>query len=180
MSYFNYIQVFFFGKKNRRIGFFCFLFSLFLFASCNNYHCKEPMYVPLVVSFYSDADTSKQLEPHFLEIKGVGNDSIFQGSEKYDRRARLLSLKKFENSTAFVFTSTYKNEGGESISVVDTLTIRHTNTQIFVSAECGCLTTFRLDEIRHTNNNITDFLITNRFVTSNYNERHIRIYFENH
>ena len=166
------------SNKNLITAFFCLLTGFLFFTSCSNYHCKEPMYVPLAVSFYSDVDTSQQVKFIFLKIQGIGSDSIRNASERNSEDS--LSLKKFENSTGFVFTSTYKNEREELISVVDTLTIRHTNTQEFVSAECGCRTTFRLEEVWHTRHNITDAIITKKSVTSNYNEKHIRIYFENY
>ena len=140
------------------------------------------MYVPLTVAFYSDADTSQQVKFIFLEIKGIGSDSVRNASGRYSEDS--LSLKKFENSTSFMFTSTYNNEEEEPISVVDTLTIRHTNMQEFVSAECGCRTTFRLDEVRHTRHNIADAIIFDQYVTSsianNHNEKHIKIYFKNY
>jgi hypothetical protein len=243
MSNFNHIQVLFFGKKNRRTGFFCFLFSLLLFiSSCSNNHCVEPMYVPLVVSFYSEMDTTLQVSPGFLLIEGVGSDSLMNASGSNSVH---LSLKKFDESTSFLFTFAHSridtfvlvgkvgtfdspcgNPNGDSVSVYkknnnifylcnqtsnilivsgerpepevlffrkviqdtlfvselisDVLSIKHSNTQVFVSAECGCLTTFYLDEVRHTQNNIRDYLITNRSVTSKFNEKHIRIYIENY
>ena len=177
-NFFNHIQPLFSGKKSRKIVFFCILLTLLFFASCSNHHCKEPMYVPLVISFYSDIDTSKQVTFKYLEIKGVGSDSIINISGNYT----LLPLRKFENSSNFVFISGY-DTGEEIRTFFDTLTIKHTNTQEFVSAECGCLTTFRLDEVRHTRRNITDAIIVKQSVTSsiaNSNESHIKIYFENY
>ena len=179
----NYTQ----SKKKQKIGFFL-VALLFFFTSCSNHHCKEPMFVPLLVSFYSYIDTSQQVPPNFfetLEIKGIGNDSVFEKMERNGQRVMLLSLKKFENSTDFLITSTYNNELEETVSVEDTLIIKHTNTQEFVSAACGCLTTFRLDEVRHTRHNIgDDAIIFNESVISsivtNYNEPHIKIYFKNY
>ena len=161
----NHTKILLSGVKIRETGFFCFLFSLLFFISCSNHHCKEPMFVPLVVSFYSEADTSLQVSPQFLMINGVDVSRI---------NSVQLFLKKFEESSEFLFAY------DSTQSKTDRLTIKHTNTQIFVSAECGCLTTFYLDELRHTNNNITDAIIIKKSVTSNYNEKHIRIYFENY
>ena len=228
---------FFFGKKNRKGTFFCLLAGfLFFISSCSNNHCVEPMYAPLVVSFYSEMDTSEHVSPRFLIVEGIdrsGHNSVN------------LYLKKFEESTNFSFIfahdeskidtfvfvgkvnssiSPCNNSNVDSISVYkkndeifflcsrannaliiygerpeilfiqntaqdtlflfestrDVLSVKHTNTQVFVSAECGCLTTFNIDEVRHTNNNIRDVLITNKSVTSAYHERHIRIYIENY
>jgi hypothetical protein len=187
-------------------------------------------------------DTAKQVSPKFLLIEGVGSYNLMNASGSNSVH---LSLKKFEESTSFLFAFAHEesridtflfvekisssispcgNSNGDSVSVYrkddnifylcsqannvlivygerpealflknisqdtlfvfestsDVLSIKHSNTQVFVSAECGCLTTFYLDEVRHTQNNIRDYLITNRFVTSSYNERHIRIYIENY
>jgi len=234
---------FFFGKKNRKGTFFCLLAGfLFFISSCSNNHCVEPMYAPLVVSFYSEMDTSLQISPRFLTIEGVGSYNFTNVS---GRNSVNLYLKKFDESTSFLFTFAHDeskidtfifvekvsnsfspcgNPNGDSISVYkkdgnffflcnevnnalivygegpevlflqnraqdtlfvleptrDVLSVKHSNTQVFVSAECGCLTTFNIDEVRHTSNNIRDVLITNKSVTSAYNERHIRIYIENY
>lgn len=44
--------------------------------SCNNDHCDESMYAPLGLSFYSELDTSVQVTPPYLLVKGVGSDSL--------------------------------------------------------------------------------------------------------
>ena len=243
MNYFNYIPPIFSGKKNRKPAFFCLLTAfLFFISSCSNNHCTDPMYAPLVVSFYSEIDTSVQISPRFLVIEGIGSNDLMNVS---GHNSVNLFLKKFEESTNFSFTFAHDeskidtfifvekinssispcgSSNGDSISIYrkdnnlfclcsqsnnalivygegpeilflqstapdtlflfeptrDVLSIKHTNTQTFVSAECGCLTTFKLDEVRHTNNNIRDVLITDSSVTSAYNEKHIRIYIENY
>ncbi len=169
------------SKKKQPIGFF--LAGLLLFiTSCSNYHCKDPMFVPLVISFHSDADTSIRLDPsyNFLRIKGIGNvrkDSLFQKPPTGEWTLP-VSLNRFENSTGFELTTLYKNESGEEKFSVDTLTVIHTNT-------CGCRTVFRLDTVDlRTHYNITEAVISDKSVTSsivvNYNEAHIKIYVKNH
>ena len=230
------------SNKTLKTGFFCTLLGLLFFISCSNNHCKESMFVPLAVSFYSEADTSLQVSPKFLAIEGVGAQHFINVS---GTNGVQLFLKKFDESTGFLFVSANDqskidtlilvekrgnddcpciNPNGDSVLVYkendhtlflcnrannmlifykeqpevlffkntnldtlfvfkpakDMLTVKHTNTQTFVSAECGCLTTFDIDELQLTYNNITDALITKKSVTNNYNEKHIRIYFENY
>ncbi len=180
------------SKKKRERGFLFFLLGLLFFISCSDHHCKEPMVSPLVLGFYSGLDTSVQIPRDFLEITAVGTDSInsfadsiFNEFPGYDAKVRVLSLKNFNDSTNFLFISTYNNESGESIRVKDTLTVKHTNTQEFISAECGCLTTFRLDTtLLYTRHNITEAIVFNQYVTSsivnNPDEKHIKIFFKNY
>jgi hypothetical protein len=193
-NFFNHIPSQFSGKKCRKPGLFCLLLGLLFFASCSNHHCKEPVFVPLVVALYSDADTSVRISRNFLTVKAVGNDSInsvadsilTEWSNKYYNDWQvLLSLKNFKDSTRFLFVSTYNNESGESVEIKDTLTVKHTNIQEFVSAECGCITTFELENtVHHTLNNITEITVLNQSVTSsiakNQNEKHIKILFKNY
>ncbi len=237
------MQTLFSDRKIRGWRFFCFLCGFLFLISCKNDYCEDSMYAPLVVSFYSEADTSVQVTPQFLAIEGVGSDSYINAS---GTNSVQLSLKKFDESSSFLFASATdqsktdtllfvekrnnadcpcSNPNGDSVSVYndngttlflcnqagsmlivykdqpdvlfvkntnqdtlfafeptkDILSVKYSNTQEFVSAECGCLTTFYIDdELQHTHNNISDALITNRSVTSSYNEKHIRIYFQNY
>ena len=240
---FNHIKKLFSGKNILKIR-LLYLFSGSLFLiSCSNNHCDEPMYAPLIVSFYSEIDTSKQVPLKYLALESIGIPGFVNLSESSGVQ---LFLKKFDNSTGFSFFSAndqsrvdtliflekrnsadcpclnpgenqvsvyqgnnnifflcnragnmltfhkeqpdvmfLKKENQDTLFVIksakDILTVKYTTTQVFVSAECGCLTTFYIDELKqHTYNNITDALITNRSVTGNYNEKHIRLYFENY
>ncbi len=80
----------------------------------------------------------------------------------------------------------YKNQDTLRISrpTKDTLNINYTYTQEFVSAECGCLTTFELDEVQYTNHYINEAIISNKSVKSsivnNPDDKHIKIYFKNY
>lgn len=62
----------------------------------------------------------------------------------------------------------------------DKLNIKYENTLEFISAECGCLTTFYLNDLEFERNNIGEVFIRNHSVTNKYNEQHIKIYLENY
>lgn len=187
MNYFSFYNP---PKKRIKQSIVFFLFALFLLvASCSNYHCKEPMYVPMYAAFYSDLDTN-QITLTDLEIKGVNDRPVERDpSQKFI----MLPLKKFDSlkddslETTFSIQSGYKFTENEEVierKFFDTLTIKHINTQEFVSAECGCRTIFRLDTVVYTRRNVAEVVLANKSVKSsivnNPNEKHIKIYFRNH
>ena len=168
------------GLTKKKINIFLFaVYSLSLITSCKNNHCTEPMYAPMVVSFYSGQDTTKQVSPPYLTIQGMGSDSLINASGSNNAN---LPLKQAAGSSQFLFTIADGNSpvDGDPVLIQDTLTVIHTNTLDFVSAECGCLTTYHIEDAQFEQNKIGTISIINRSVTSNYNERHINIYLQNY
>ncbi len=53
--FFNHTPLPFSGFSYWKKGFFNILLSLLFFTSCSNHHCKDPMFAPLEIGFYSDA-----------------------------------------------------------------------------------------------------------------------------
>ena len=169
-------------RKNRSKGiiFLGISFSIILFiSSCSNNHCDQSMTTPLVISFYLNTDTSQQVSPRFLMIEGVDSPYYIDASGKSSVQ---LSLRKFDGLSRFLFKLANDESPVDTLLVIteDVLSIRHTNTQDFVSAECGCLTTYYIDEVQFTSNGIGDVSITSHTVTNSYNEKHIKIYFKGH
>jgi len=146
--------------------------SSFAFSFANDYSAIDTLiFVAKISNFDSPCVNS---EDSVLVYRK--NDNIFFLCNHtnsllilYNEQPEISFFRNVSEDTLFVFKPTR-----------DILSVKHTNTQEFISAECGCLTTFYINEIRHTNNNITDVSITKRTVTSNYNEKHVKIFFENY
>jgi hypothetical protein len=214
---------------------------LLLSSSCSNDHCSEPMYAPLVVSFYSEIDTSRQVAPAYMAIEGLGTSSFHNVSGKDTIH---LSLRKFEENSRFRFFTAYQNSpeevwtyiedrpnglcpcetqsgyvpvyqsgeteifickeenpmlvvyrdspsvyflkerGTETLSAYipteNILVINYKNMQEFISAECGCLVTHRLENMDFQWDGIGEIIIKDQSVNNKYDERHVNIYLENY
>jgi len=92
-----------------------------------------------------------------------------------DRSSNLLLFYKDE---LFLQQKTSPDTLFASKPTEDILSIKHTNTHDFVSAECGCLTTYYINEVQFTRNYIREVSITDSSVTNRYNAKHIKIYFK--
>ncbi len=63
---------------------------------------------------------------------------------------------------------------------VDTLVLSYTNLVEFVSAECGCLTTHRLKDVKFLHNGIGSVSVVDSIVTNLSDAKNIKIYLENY
>lgn len=63
---------------------------------------------------------------------------------------------------------------------VDTLVLSYTNLVEFVSAECGCLTTHRLKDVKFLHNGIGSVAVVDSVVTNLSDAKNIKIYLENY
>lgn len=128
-------------KKKKYISFFIFLFTCFV--SCNNDEtCRKDRFVTMNVKFYQDTisvntgDTVTQsLSVDSLTIYGLGVDSILYKNKKKVSSVQLpLNLFAGESSFVLICNDTY-----------DTLTVRHTNKNKFLSLECGNIRVHHID-----------------------------------
>jgi len=149
--------------------------------SCDEF-CEEPNRTAVVINFFSADDAL--LKVINVEIRGVGDkDSIL-----YDPNAKTLIYggKDFTqvllpvNPTADSISFSIKNNALPA----DTITIRYTRHNGFISPVCGCVTYAEIEgEPESTYHSITNIVVTNpNAATVSYrqgvvNEENIRIYY---
>ncbi len=114
------------------------------FCACSKSNtCLISSDIALQISFYSDSiDTLgnrvEYIKPiDSLTIQGVGNDSVI-----YDNSTLVstVSLPLHHTNTSTRFAMLING-------TPDTLTINHTNNDLFVSLECGCFTLHTIQDI---------------------------------
>lgn len=154
-----------------------------LLSSCNgDEECRKSKYTDMEIGFYHVAynETTKKytttsLSVDSLTVQGLITDSVsgqmsLVDSLLYDNKRNIstiyVPLNKVENISRFVMK--FKH-------VTDTLTIIHTNTNEFLSLECGCIETHFIDNVLTTNNFIDSVRIIYHDVNTTTAE-HIRIY----
>jgi len=111
-----------------------------LYIGCTSDNdCRENRYVVMTSNFYTvKNDTVKAVIMDSIWIKGLGNDSILYKNTKSVTSVS-LPLQKLKDTTRFVVRFN---------AIYDTLTLIHTNVQSYLSLECGCLVTHKLDSLR--------------------------------
>jgi hypothetical protein len=133
------------SKKNRKsYTFFCFLLSVCcLFAACGeDEQCRQNMYVRMNVKFYKSVIDSTGVQKNSsasfaLTAKGEGIDSLIVDNET--RNFVALPLNKSDSHSTFILTLN---------DTVERLTVWHSNTEEYLSFECGCLTAFKIDSVK--------------------------------
>jgi hypothetical protein len=116
------------------------LFLAVAYIGCTNDNsCHENRYVVMTSNFYTiKNDTTKTFTMDSIWVKGLGSDSILYKNSK-SITSISLPLHKLQDTSRFVIR--FNN-------IYDTLTIVHTNIQKYLSLECGCLVTHKLDSIK--------------------------------
>ena len=99
-----------------------------------------------------------------IDTAGVLLDSIYNNSRKISKI--YLPLNKF------VAVSTFKVKFKQT---VDTITITHTNSNMYLSLECGCLKVHSIDTVLTTKHFIDSVSIKIHNV-NNINAEHLQIY----
>jgi len=100
-----------------------------------------------------------------MDSLGVMIDSILYKNKKNVTQIN-LPLNKFATESTFVMRFN---------QTTDTLTIYHTNTDLYLSLECGCLKTHTIDTVLTTNHYIDSVKITNHNVNTT-DAKHLQIY----
>ena len=154
-----------------------------IFTSCVvDEQCRENKYVALNAGFYhvdknqtTGTVTKTTLNINDLTVKGLKFDTvnskyIYADSVLYKKSNAIskifLPLHKFESVSKYELTFN---------ALIDTITVSHTNSDEFLSAECGCLKIHSIDSIKTTKHFIDSIGITNHNVNST-NAENIRIY----
>ena len=138
--------------------------------------CRKDRYVKMGVSFYKktfNTSTNKYIVSinsiDSLTVRGLDSlnmpvDSILYNNQKTISKIN-IPLNKFATVSKF---SVKINQ------TTDTITILHTNSDQYLSLECGCLKVFSIDTILTTNHN-DSLKITNHNVNTT-NAEHLQIY----
>lgn len=135
-------------------------------VSCQpNDQCYKENIVEMSVTFKDKNKAAVTLDS--VTIQGVGSDSVLYANQKSVRTVS-LPLQKTQNSTQYVFCSG---------NLVDTLTIEHTNTENFISLECGCFVYHTLQNIYSTGSWIDSVAIINPEITTANAQEHIQLFF---
>jgi Family of unknown function (DUF6452) len=141
-------------------------------ACTNDETCRKNRYVSLQVSLYkvalnplNNTLVASAWSADSISVQGIGVDSILYKNSKKISQIN-LNLKKLDNQTAYQLIIN---------KVIDTLTVTHTNTTEFLSLECGCLKTYKIDSVFVTHHAIDSIQIINHQVNTD-NATNIRIF----
>ena len=152
-------------------------FTLFGISCTNDQSCTQDRIAKMGVGFYTHAliDTTKQiyatrainldtLSVRGLSANGTLIDSILYKSKSIQKI--YLPLNKFESSSKFVLT--FK-------TAKDTIEVLHTNTDYYLSLECGCMKVHSIDTVLTTTHLVDSIKIINHKVNAT-NAEHIQIF----
>ena len=140
--------------------------------SCDEF-CEEPNRTAVVVNIY-DSTTNALSNKFKITITGIENDSVL-----YSQVTNSQVMLPVNPSAGFMSFS-FKND----TFPVDTIIIRYSRYNGFISSECGCVTYAEIQgEPERTDNTIMNLVVANPHVTAvSYrqgviNEENIRIYY---
>lgn len=146
---------------------FCSLCLILGLQACtSDDQCRKESIVNMEITFYNDS-TLQKASVDSITIYGADNDSILYNNQK-SVSSVALPLQKTKDETRYVFTN-----GQYS----DTLTIKHTNSDNFISIECGCFVYHNITDAFSNNTWIDSIAIINPDVTTaNYEDEHLQIF----
>lgn len=148
----------------KKLGLFTCIFILMLSCTQDD-TCRTDKQVNMQLNFYS-AEKNSKVQIDSLSIHTIDIDSILYNNSKKVSSIK-LPLNPQAEQTVFVFQF---NE------IHDTLDIRYTNKEYFVSYACGMVISHELDTVYFTKHAISDLKIMNYQIDPN-NAEHIQIYF---
>jgi len=149
--------------------FACLILLALLSASCtNDGNCHANLYVEMQAGFYTNrGDTAVVgVTMDSIWVKGIGNDSVIYNNMRSVSFIQ-LPLQKLRDTTSFAIR--FNN-------IYDTLTCTYTNTQQYVSLECGCMVTNMLHTVTFTKHAIDSCTIIHPNVINQQIEN-LKIYF---
>lgn len=151
---------------------------LILGISCTSSEdCTEDRIAKMGVGFYTRAltdtlrkvYTTKAINLDTLSVRGLAANGTLIDSILYKSKTIqniYLPLNKFETGSKFVLT--FK-------TTKDTIEILHTNTDYYLSLECGCMKVHSIDTVLTTTNLIDSVKIINHKVNAT-NAEHLQIF----
>lgn len=156
-----------FRYLSNNIIYLCTLCLTLWFQACTpDDQCRKESIVNMEITFYNDS-TLKKASVDSITIYGVDNDSILYNNQK-SVSSVALPLQKTKNETQYVFTNG---------KYTDTLTIQHTNSDNFISIECGCFVYHNITDVHSKKTWIDSIAVINPDVTTtNYEDEHLQIF----
>ena len=148
------------------------------FASCNaDEKCRKDKFVKLQVGIFhvgynatTLSKTTNFLNLDSISVRGIGVDSILYNKSKKIHNLTLPLKKNGYANVVSAFEITFNN-------TVDTVTIIHNNTDDYLSLECGCIKTHKVDTVLTTNHFLDSVTISVHDVnTSTSAKEHIKLY----
>ena len=162
------------------------IFSIFLNVSCvTDDTCIQTKYVKLTANFYvvnpNDSIIANRIKGFYVDsitVQGLKYDSITKLYQSVDsilynnKKVNTIDLPLNNNSTVSIFKLKFKLK---LKSVVDTMTIYHSNINDYLSLECGCIVTHAIDKVTTTYHYIDSARIK-VYEVNTINAENIRIY----
>ncbi|MFY0252585.1 DUF6452 family protein [Chitinophaga sp. 30R24] len=147
----------------------CFIFAGIIACENETKVCDQTLSNDLHVHFKRDsAGVVRDTIMPKVTAFALGRDSIYKSQPLGDL---FLQLSPKADSSQFYLKV-------DSALVADTITLRYTRQQHFISAGCGFGTYFTLDTVIATRNTIDSVLINNKSVISS-NDTHLTLFFFN-
>lgn len=148
-------------------------FSAVFLSSCDNDACKEPMYTSIHMLFYSLTSPTTSADLDTFSVFFVNKDGSLSPTDYIDTfniSQIHLPLSYDSNITKFYFSNRYLH---------DTIIVNHTNSDEFVSAECGTRVVSHIDSLYFARGHFQDSIsVTNPSVSGSYNGQNVKIYIE--
>ena len=153
------------------------IFFIFVASCTGDEECRKDKYVKMGVGFYkktlnttTNKYTTSSLSIDSLTIQGLTTNNIPVASLIYNNKKKIskvfLPLNKFETISKFIVTFN---------KTVDTISILHSNPELYLSLECGCLKVHTIDTVLTTNHFVDSIHINNHNVI-NINAEHLQIF----
>lgn len=157
---------------------FLYLLIVLAVVSCNaDDKCRKDKFVKLQVGIYhfvynptTLTNTVAALNVDSITVKGIGVDSILYKNRKSIHKITLPLNKQQYTNVNSAFEITFNN-------IKDTVLIIHENSDQYLSLECGCIKTHKIDTILITNHFLDSASITIHDVnTITSAKEHIKLY----
>jgi hypothetical protein len=150
--------------------------TLLVLVSCINEEvCEDVAVLPVRIGFYQ-LDTVATIPPRLtlssLSIRGIGAQGPI-----LDNAANIaqinIPLNSITDSCAFVIR--LPDVAGNTTNFNDTLWFSYTRQPVLISMDCGFVTFYNIQRVRHTNNIIDSLVVEDSNVRNTLNE-HIKIF----
>lgn len=153
-------------KKSLNILLFAVVFSIGFISCHTDDTCRKSRTVLLGMNFYLDTINHlngrlvvQKLTIDSLWAKGVGIDSVLYNKKQTSTVS--LPLNSFAEESKFHLKFN---------TIADTITIRHKNSNEFLSLECGYIRTHQIDTVFSTGHFIDSISVTQNLVNTIYVE----------
>jgi len=151
------------------------LLCLFIGVSCvTDEQCRKDRYIRMQLGIYHvtyDGTTKIRTATAFsidsITVKGINKDSLLYNNTK-KISSIILPLNKLDTISRYQVTFN---------SITDTVTILHTNYDTYLSMECGCIKTHKIDSAYSTKHFLDSVSVkTNNVNTSTSAKENIKLY----